>query len=275
MGNKSMSLLSYLIAAVIALSAVLCLCLSYFVFSGGADQIEDAVEYLANGGTIECQECPEASPCPVIPPSADTSTPEPVITPEASQTPEIASDDYLLVVLTDTNKLDPEYVPENIAVPAVKQNGTQLLCTDAAEAVEEMFKAAAEDGVQLYLISGLRTYSEQVQLWNTYAEKYGKDYADRMDAVPGKSEHQLGYAADFGDYTYPGFHLLENFDKTPAYKWLNENSWKYGWIERYPKGTDDISGVMYSPWSFRYVGKYAQEVIESGKSLETFIDERN
>ena len=91
-------------------------------------------------------------------------------------------------------------------------------------------------------------------------------------AVPGTSEHHLGLALDIVDAGYP--FLTEEQEETPVQKWLIENSWKYGFILRYPSGKSDITGIIYEPWHYRYVGReVAAEVYASGLCFEEYLDQ--
>ena len=90
-------------------------------------------------------------------------------------------------------------------------------------------------------------------------------------AIPGKSEHNAGLAADIieqGNYT-----LTEDFENTPQFKWLNENAAKYGFILRYPKGKESVTGIIYEPWHYRFVGVYhATKIKDSGLCLEEYAE---
>ena len=90
-------------------------------------------------------------------------------------------------------------------------------------------------------------------------------------AVPGTSEHQLGLALDIVDYYYPL--LNEAQEDTYTQQWLMEYSWLYGFILRYPNGTTDITGIIYEPWHYRYVGEEAaKEIHELGVTLEEYLE---
>lgn len=99
-----------------------------------------------------------------------------------------------------------------------------------------------------------------------------KAKAGRQVAVPGTSEHQLGLAVDIVDVSYQ---LLDtNQENTDVQKWLLENSWRYGFILRYPTDKTDITGIVYEPWHYRYVGKeYAKEIHEKGVCLEQYLEQ--
>lgn len=136
---------------------------------------------------------------------------------------------------------------------------------DALNALSEMQSAAAADGITLYVVSGFRSYDTQAAIYSNYVSMDGKAEADRYSARPGHSEHQTGYAFDLND-------LNESFADTAEGKWLAANCNKYGFIIRYPKGKEDITGYMFEPWHVRYLGREtAEKVYNSGLTLEEYL----
>jgi LAS superfamily LD-carboxypeptidase LdcB len=128
-----------------------------------------------------------------------------------------------------------------------------------------MIADAYADGITLWICSGYRSYSYQSKLYNNYVYTDGKAAADTYSARPGHSEHQTGLAADINSAD-------ESFAGTPEAKWLAANCWKYGFIIRYPKGKESITGYIYEPWHIRYLGKEnAKLVYESGLTLEEYL----
>ena len=111
----------------------------------------------------------------------------------------------------------------------------------------KMKKAASADGISLKVVSGFRSYSTQKSIYNNWVKKDGKAKADTYSARAGYSEHQSGLAADLN-------HVGSSFDNTKEAKWLEENCYKYGFILRYPKGKQGVTGYIYESWHFRYVG---------------------
>ncbi|MEG1411273.1 MAG: M15 family metallopeptidase [Terrisporobacter sp.] len=126
--------------------------------------------------------------------------------------------------------------------------------TEAMEAFNEMKAAAKKDGIIINLRSGYRSYYTQVQLYNDYVRRDGKEAADRYSAIPGFSEHQTGLALDITTGNSKKS-IGPWFDETPQAKWLYENAYKYGFVLRYPKGKEDVTGYMYESWHYRYIGK--------------------
>lgn len=143
-----------------------------------------------------------------------------------------------------------------------------------------MIQKAKDDGVTLQICSPYRDLEYQKILFNSKVNKYMKrglsymeayQFASQAVTVPNASEHQLGLALDIVSDTY--INLDEGFADTDAGRWLAENSYKYGFILRYPLGKEYITGIEYEPWHFRYVGIEAATVItEQGITLEEFWD---
>lgn len=132
-------------------------------------------------------------------------------------------------------------------------------------AFNEMQAAASRDGRSIAIVSGFRSYDYQDGLYKRYCNGYGKAEADRFSARAGHSEHQTGLAADINNAS-------DAFTNTPEAKWLAENCWKYGFILRYPKGKESVTGYMYESWHVRYLGKdLAKKVYDSGLTLEEYF----
>ncbi len=131
--------------------------------------------------------------------------------------------------------------------------------------LEEMYAAAAQDGITLWTASGYRTYEEQRILYEDYAAVDGYEAADTYSARPGHSEHETGLTFDVNDPS-------NTFDGTPEAQWLEQHCAEYGFIIRYPKGKEDITGFMYESWHVRYVGEeVAKFVMENGICLEEYF----
>ena len=143
----------------------------------------------------------------------------------------------------------------------------------ARAAFEKMAVAAKEEeGFELVAFSGFRSYEYQKTLYDRYVSRDGKDAADRYSARPGYSEHQTGLAFDIGEKSQEDLWLTSAFGETKAGQWLVNNTHKYGFILRYPKGKEDITGFMYESWHFRYLeGDTATKVYEAGVTLEEYL----
>ncbi len=143
---------------------------------------------------------------------------------------------------------------------------------DAAAALEELYAACeAETGKQLYSVSGYRSYQRQATIYENRAKSAGsKAAADKYVARAGASEHQLGLAMDLGQKN--DRNLETSFGKTVGGKWVAENCWKYGFILRYQKGWEDVTGYNAEPWHVRYVGRENARLIhEANMPLETYL----
>lgn len=135
----------------------------------------------------------------------------------------------------------------------------------AQAAFDEMQAAAAEEGLNLYISSGYRSYDYQAGLYQRYVDRDGKTEADRYSARPGHSEHQTGLAFDLNT-------IDNSFANTAEGKWVARNCYKYGFIIRYPSDKEDVTGYMWEPWHIRYLGKdTAQAVYDSGLCLEEYL----
>jgi len=169
-----------------------------------------------------------------------------------------------------------DYEP-TLVVPKVKlrlaSTEQQMHISKTAEpAIEEMFGAAKSEGVSLVFGSGYRSAALQKQFYNDYVRQDGQAAADTYSARPGHSEHQTGLALDVTS-SDGQCHLEICWENTVEGKWIAANSYKYGFIIRYPNGKDSITGYQYEPWHIRYVGKdLAAEVHKTGQTLEEFFD---
>jgi len=143
---------------------------------------------------------------------------------------------------------------------------------EAASALEELFEAAARDGITLYATSGFRSYSTQKAIFNRKLETMSERAANASVAKAGYSEHQTGLAMDIEGKTTLGTGLTEQFGESPEGIWVAEHCHEFGFIIRYPKGKTDITGYIYEPWHLRYVGKDAAlEITELGVTFEEYI----
>lgn len=239
--------------------------LLYLIVSGGADKIYQTAS--SGTGTASSETAAVTDPPASSSPAASAA---PTASPSA--VPDTSSDTSLLRIVNKTHLIDSSYIPSSLTVPNVSMNNQQTLRKEAASALEQMFAAADKEGISLYLISGYRSYEEQRSLYWTYTEKYGKEFADSIDATPGASEHQLGLAADIGVESH-ACELQQCFDTTDAFAWLQKNASAYGFILRDPEGKQDITGISYAPWSYRYVGTDAVKIAQSGKTLEEYYEQ--
>ena len=180
---------------------------------------------------------------------------------------------YILI-----NKQHP--VPDDYECPLGTIKGNMQCDERIINSLFEMMSDARLDGVTLTVCSPYREYNKQTVLFNRKIDKYmnkGYSYleayklASRSVTVPGASEHQIGLAIDFISNNYTN--LDSGFADCAAGKWLKAHSYEYGFILRYPEDKEDITGIIFEPWHFRYVGVEAATIITMDEiTLEEFTD---
>lgn len=208
----------------------------------------------------------------------ETSAPPASDTDPAPELPEpVREPDWRLTLVNEANPLPEDYEPDT----AEADNG-YLFDIRAVEPLRALLQAGREAGLDLVVTSGWRSWAYQEQLFEDKVSRVmsgtGLDRAAAEEAAadevarPGTSEHQLGLAVDIVDVNYQ---LLDtNQENTDVQKWLLENSWRYGFILRYPTDKTDITGIVYEPWHYRYVGKeYAKDIYEKGVCLEQYLEQ--
>ena len=215
---------------------------------------------------------------PVSEPSVPPTTSPPPTSAPTPEAVEYSDPSSVTVVVNKRRPLDPiDYVPSGLVLPAVPlavQEPNALLRGDTAAAVEELFAAAANDGVGLTIVSGYRSYQDQVSTYEHWVVQNGGDTAaaDRISARAGFSEHQTGLAFDVGQAD-GACTLSPCFADTPAGQWTAANAHRFGFILRSPNGAQEITGFSGEAWHYRYVGKdVAQAMREEGvATLEEYF----
>jgi D-alanyl-D-alanine carboxypeptidase len=181
------------------------------------------------------------------------------------------------VVVNKGRVLPSNYVPGNLITPNVRlrlssSSPEMHLRSDAAAAMEKMFAAAKNDQVNLMLESGYRSYNAQVGVYGGYVASSGVAKADTFSARPGHSEHQTGLAADIEPLSRT-CEVEQCFENTPEGQWLAANAYKFGFVIRYQKNTQNLTGYEYEPWHVRYLGTdLSNEIHNSGQTLEQFFN---
>lgn len=147
----------------------------------------------------------------------------------------------------------------------------QQLRAEAAQAARTMMDAAKAEGVALTVSSAYRSYAVQQQTYQHWVSVNGQKVADQLSARPGYSEHQTGLAIDFS--SPEGCRLEECYEDTRAGRWLAKNAQNYGFILRFPKGQQAVTGYLFEPWHYRYLGKdlTARYVASGANTLEEFL----
>jgi zinc D-Ala-D-Ala carboxypeptidase len=174
--------------------------------------------------------------------------------------------------------LPENYIPADLVRPNVPFSfgdaklEKSLMRKEAADALEKMFAGAKSEGIELAAVSGYRSYGRQETIFTAEVNKVGEEKALQAVARPGSSEHQTGLTMDISSKTN-NFNLNEQLGSTKEGVWLAHNAHKYGFILRYPRGKEGITGYMYEPWHFRYVGiKAATEIYENEWTLEEYFE---
>ena len=172
------------------------------------------------------------------------------------------------------------YIPADYTVELVNIDKEYRVAAIAYDDFRLMMADCRQEGGNPLVCSAYRTQEYQEILYNNKVKRLmatgmKKDKAQKeastVVALPGTSEHQLGLALDIVDEDVQA--LDKRQEKTETQQWLMANSWKYGWILRYPNGKSDITGIIYEPWHYRYVGReIAQEIHESSLCLEEYLE---
>ena len=178
-------------------------------------------------------------------------------------------DDYLVLV----NKF--YYLPDGYVRDDIQNISLEYAYADmkASQVVIDNFEdmrnqALQELNVHLMVNSSYRPFSEQKELYDQRKNLWGQRKADQYAARPGHSEHQTGLSIDITSLEHP---YDEQFMDSDEYKWLINNSYKYGFILRYPKGKEDITGYSNESWHFRYVGKdAAKQIYDEGITFDEY-----
>lgn len=176
-------------------------------------------------------------------------------------------DDIMMV--NKTYGLPESYIPVDTKESCIGKTSTCNKCINktAYEAFNKMRADASSIGLNIYIASGYRPYVGQESIYNRYIKRDGKEAADTYSARPGYSEHQTSYSFDLNSIT-------DSFIKTKEGLWVNDNAYLYGFIIRFPKGKDRITGYKYEPWHLRYVGyDLAKKLYNNGDwiSLEEYF----
>lgn len=198
----------------------------------------------------------------------------------SSETEEPSPKDYGTLILVNPWN----YIPENYTLELETVQGKYKMDIKAAESARNLVAAAKEAGFNMQLCSAYRTVEKSAELYQRkvnqyigygYSEADAKVEAAKWVAPPGTSEHHTGLAMDLVSSDYWNYysdleHDYENFD---SFKWMYEHCAEFGFILRYPKDKQDITGITYEPWHYRYVGIEAAEyIMENGLCLEEYLE---
>ncbi len=255
---QQMRIIVYAAAAVFVLLIILLVfgirgCLSKRNASKNSSEI--TAEAAGSGGTGTTETTAEE----VLP----TPTPEPTEPPMPPK-PDIDINSWEFILANATHSID-DYAPE------VAQFEDVMLDYRIIDAMQSFVDDARAQGLNVIMSSGYRDYYTQTSLFEAKVAEYGEEEAATIVAPPGTSEHQTGLAADITDDYYD--YMNESLENTELYKWMSVHCHEYGFIVRFPKGKEDITGIIYEPWHYRYVGvEAATYIMENNLTLEEFIE---
>lgn len=188
------------------------------------------------------------------------------------------ADPESITVLVNKQYAFPEgYEPKDLVYPNVpfifnEKIEKRMMREEAAKYLEKMFNAANQQNIHLAGVSAYRSSQTQTTLFNNYVERDGIEKAKTYSAVPGTSEHQSGLAIDVSGSD--GACAADDcFANTEEAAWLADNAHKYGYIIRFPKDKENITGYQYEPWHIRYIGvNLATELYNKGLTLEEYYE---
>lgn len=174
-----------------------------------------------------------------------------------------------LMIVNKFNYLKENYEPNEITSISLSYSyGNNKVSKETNDAYIEMAKAAKNNGIQLMANSTYRTYKRQDEIYKDFYYSKGISYADKYAARAGYSEHQTGLAIDI--FT-TGNSTTSNFEESDAFKWLSTNAHKFGFILRYPKGKEYLTGYNYESWHYRYLGiNTATKVYNEGITYDEY-----
>lgn len=166
--------------------------------------------------------------------------------------------DSIYCLVNKEYSLPADYKPDDLVIPNVSFNidydsEKKYLRQEASDALESLFEAAKKEGLELFAVSGYRSYARQQEIYETNLKTRGTTHTNQYSAKPGYSEHQTGLVMDISCES-EHYDLQESFGETPEGIWVSENCAKYGFIIRYPEDKCEITGYAYEPWHLRYVG---------------------
>ena len=217
--------------------------------------------------------------------NSDTETDTTAESKEPKPDPSDADNTWAMFLVNSKNQVSEEYC-DSIDTDLVYESWREYyLDSRAAEYMKQMIKAAEEDGIQLVVMSAYRSVEYQQNNFDKSVQDridnrgmtYEEAYADTLKEVqlPGYSEHNAGVAADIMSNEETSMED-DRFKNTKAYEWLRENAADYGFILRYPEGKEYITGIIYEPWHYRFVGVYyAKLLADKGVTLEEYFEEMN
>lgn len=230
-----------LLAVLLAAASVM-LCISIYAFRNRESIAEKAAEQAAANVVVK---------------TPDETTPAPTALPA-----ELTALNSITYLVDKTHSLPADYVPSNLTTPYFNSAADAIqLQEECAKMAKEMKAAAEGAGINLLVTSGYIDYATQEDLRQAIVNLLGESKANTSVFKAGFSEHQTGLAIDFTHDPGVSHPNIEEFEASDCSKWLYEHAHEYGFILRYPKGKESITGYSYQPWHYRYVGKETASAI--------------
>jgi zinc D-Ala-D-Ala carboxypeptidase len=190
----------------------------------------------------------------------------------------VTNPEDLAVVVNKQRSLPDTYIPTDLVEPQIPftfkaKVEKRMLRSIAAKALEELFAQADKDNIKLFGVSGYRSFATQKSVFGGNVKDKGNVEASKISALPGQSEHQTGLAIDLTN-AVPQDQLVESFGDSKEGIWLAAHAADFGFIIRYPKAKESLTGYAYEPWHIRYIGKeMAQEIYTKKITLEQYFDD--
>jgi zinc D-Ala-D-Ala carboxypeptidase len=186
-----------------------------------------------------------------------------------------AKEQGLLILVNKQHPVNKEYKPDDLTAMKYfvsnRSAETRFMRAAAVTAFNQLVEKAAQDGIDLKMTTAYRSYGFQKILFDNYVSQSGEAAANRFSAKPGQSEHQTGLAVDVSSSAID-YQLTEDFGETAEGKWLAAHAHEFGFIIRYPKDKESITGYLYEPWHIRYVGKFAaKDIYDQNLTLEEYL----
>lgn len=176
-----------------------------------------------------------------------------------------------IMLVNKYNALSKDYEVENLTniSKTYSYGDNKKLNKEAYDAFIDLAEDAKKEGYTILIVSSYRSYKDQEDVWKDYKASFGTRKADAYAARAGSSEHETGLAIDVADY----YDENDKFEDTDSFKWMQANAHKYGYILRYPKGKENITGYSYEAWHYRYVGiETATKVYNEGITYDEYYE---
>ena len=244
------------------------------VNNAGSDVMNGASDAMSDMGKAASDMTDGVSSTPTSDPSGAS------VSSDAAMASAEAASNWQLRLVNAANPLPDDFEPETSNIAGYEHRPFDMR---AADWLEKMLHDAEQEGCKRYLVSGYRSIGRQRALFQIKTEELmqqglaaqqAEQEAARWVARPGTSEHNLGLAADIVSADWYTTHndLTEDFEQTPAFAWLKANCAEYGFILRYPKEKEAVTGISYEPWHYRYVGQEAaKQIMLTGITLEEYL----